>query len=254
LGPGNSQRQHMTYIYIYASLLIISLISLIGIIFIFFAKKNIQNILLLLVSLSAGTLLGGAMLHLLPEALEHQNNIFIWEFVILGILLFFFLEKIVCWRHCHIISSKEHPHSLGIMNLIGDGLHNAIDGMIIAGSFMVSVPLGIAAAIAIVAHEIPQEIADFGVLLHAGYSRKKALIYNFFISLSAFVGATLVLLIGFKFENISFFVLPIAAGGFIYIAASDLMPELKKETSLKKSLLQLTFIVLGIAIMAGIRH
>lgn len=244
----------LIYLYIFGSLLIISGISFLGIFFLFLTNKKTNKILILLVSLSAGTLIGGAFLHLLPEATENKEGMMVWLLAIAGILIFFLLEKIVCWRHCHILTSENHPHSLGIMNLIGDGLHNAIDGLIIASTFMISIPLGIASAIAIIAHEIPQEIADFGVLVHAGYSRKKALIYNFLFSLSAFAGALLVIIIGFRFEDISDIVLPIAAGGFIYIATADLIPELKKDTDLKKSFFQLFFLIFGIALMAGLKY
>ena len=136
------------------------------------------------------------------------------------------------------------------MNLVGDGFHNLMDGMIIAGSFLVNLPLGISTTLAVLLHEIPQEIGDFGILVHAGYSIRKALIFNFLSAISAVVGAVFTLAIGLKTENVSAFLVPFTIGGFIYIATADLIPELKKETALKKSLLQLLFILLGAGVMA----
>lgn len=135
------------------------------------------------------------------------------------------------------------------MNLIGDGLHNLTDGMVIAGSYYVSIPIGIATTLAVIFHEIPQEIGDFGVLLHAGFSKTKALFFNFISALAAVIGAVIVLLVGIKFNNFEVFIIPFTAGGFIYIASSDLIPELHKETKPWKSFAQLIGIVLGILIM-----
>src|SRR4030042_2469914 len=172
------------------SVLIVSLISLIGILFIFMKKRTLDKLLIFLVALSVGSLLGGAFLHLLPEIIDTTGFSLNIAFLVLGgILLFFVIENFIHWRHCHIPTSKEHPHSVGTMNLIGDGLHNLIDGLIIAASYFVSIPVGIATTLAVVIHEIPQEIGDFGVLLYAGYSKKKALIFNFLSALMALVGA-----------------------------------------------------------------
>jgi zinc and cadmium transporter len=241
-----------TYLFIFLSLLIISLISFIGVFGLFLTKDKLKKYLLFLVSLSAGTLLGGAMLHLMPEIVEEGASENAWLWFLFGIILFFILEKIICWRHCHIPTSDKHPHSIGIMNLIGDALHNFLDGVIIVGAFMISIPLGIAVSIAVIAHEIPQEIADFGVLIYAGYTRKKALVLNFLISLSAFLGAIFALIMQNSIENFSKAVIPIAAGGFIYIASADLIPELKKDNRITKSIGQLISILIGIGIMYGL--
>lgn len=225
-----------------------------GVLFLSLSKKKLNKIIILLVSLSAGTLLGGAIIHLLPEIVqEKNNNFYIWIWLLTGILSFFILEKIICWRHCHIPTSKNHAHPLGMMNLIGDSLHNFIDGVVIVGSFMVSIPLGIATSIAVIAHEIPQEMADFGVLIHAGYRRRQALLLNFLTALFAFLGAGLTLLIGLRLENLAIFIIPFTAGGFIYIATADLIPELKKDTDIIKSLYQLISILIGIGIMLGLK-
>jgi len=229
---------------------VVSLISLIGVFFIAFKRDTLQKMLLFLVSFAAGSLLGDAFIHLLPETIE--SNGFCLETsltIIAGLLLFFVLEKFICWRHCHIPTSKTHPHQLGIMSLIGDGIHNFIDGMVIAGSFLVNYQVGITTLLAVIFHEIPQEIGDFGVLIYSSYSKSKALLSNFIIALTAFLGAILILVWGSQVPGISGWLLPFTAGGFIYIAGSDLIPELHKETQPKKSLMQLAGLILGIVIM-----
>ncbi len=242
------------YLYTFSSVIIISLLSFVGVFALLLSGETLTKITLFLVSLSAGTLLGGAMLHLMPEIIaEKDDNFFIWLWFLAGIILFFILEKIIHWRHCHIHTSAEHPHPLGMMNLIGDGLHNFIDGLVIAGSFLVSLPLGIATSIAVIAHEIPQEIADFGVLIHAGYRRGQALFFNFLSALTAVLGAALALLVGIQLDNFSLFIIPFTAGGFIYIATADLIPELKKDTKPLKSLGQLLSILLGLGLMLGLK-
>lgn len=238
------------YLYIFLASLLTSLLSFVGVLFLSFSIKRLKKIVMFLVSLSAGALLGDAFLHLLPEAVENmENSMAIWFGVLAGIILFFSLEKIIHWRHCHEPTCESHPHTLGAMNLVGDGLHNLIDGMIIAGSFLVDVRLGVITTIAVISHEIPQEIGDFGVLIHAGYKAKKALLFNFFSGLFSILGALIVVLIGVYSENFINFIIPITAGGFIYIASSDLIPELKKDTSLNKTIKQLLGIFIGLALM-----
>lgn len=237
-----------------ASVLTISFISLIGIFTLSIRLDKINKFLLYMVSFSAGALFGDAFIHLLPEAVEEYGfGVKTSLFVIAGITFSFIVEKFIHWRHCHNLNCEEHKHQpFVIMNLLGDAVHNFIDGIIIAASFLVSIPIGIATTLAVVLHEIPQEIGDFGVLIHGGFSRKKALIYNFLISLFSLFGAALTLLIGVYTENLIVFLIPFAAGGFIYIAGSDLIPELHKEVAIKKSALQLLSFVLGVAIMAAL--
>ncbi len=229
---------------------IVSLVSLIGVVALSISTPWLKRISLLLVSLAAGTLIGDTFLHLLPEALEETANpTIIWLAVIGGILLFFVLEKIIHWRHCHIPVSPEHTHPLGIMNLVGDGLHNFFDGMLIAGSFIVSPSLGVATTLAVIFHEIPQEIGDFGVLIHAGFSRARALWFNFLSALAAFAGAFVVIFWSQVNQYTADFLVPVTAGGFLYIAVSDLIPELKKENGVGASSLQLLMILVGLGIM-----
>jgi len=170
-------------------------------------------------------------------------------FIILGLLLFFILEKFLYWRHCH--KDKYYIHSFAYLNLLGDGLHNFIDGLIIAAAYLINISLGITTTIAIILHEIPKEVGDFGVLVYAGFKKKKALFYNFLSALTAILGAILGYLISGGF-NITI-LLPFAAGGFIYIAATDLIPELHKRVKVSESIFQLIFILIGLILMWSLR-
>lgn len=238
------------WLYSLISVILVSLLSFIGVLFLAFKKEKLQKILLFLVSFAAGGLLGDAFLHLLPEAVEETGfTLEISLALLAGLLLFFILEKFISWRHCHIPTSKEHPHPLAFMNLVGDGLHNFTDGLIIAASFLTSFPLGIATSLAVVFHEIPQEIGDFGVLIHGGFSRKKALIFNLLSALTAIAGVIFTLSLGTRLTGFVELLIPFTAGGFIYIAGSDLIPELHKEIDFGKSLFQLLGLILGIGVM-----
>ena len=232
------------------SVIFVSLLSFVGVLFIAIKEEKLKKILLFLVSFAAGGLLGDSFIHLLPEAIKESGfTLGVSLAVLVGLLLFFVLEKFICWRHCHIPTSKSHPHPVVFMNLIGDGFHNFIDGAVIGASFLTTIPLGIATTLAVVLHEIPQEIGDFGVLLHGGLSKNKALIFNFASALAAVGGAILVLILGERIVGVSQLLIPFTAGGFIYIAGSDLIPELHKETNLAKSLIQMVGLILGIGIM-----
>jgi len=236
-------------IYSLISVIIVSLISLIGIIA-FSIKENIlKKIIIYLVSFSIGTMFGAAFLHLIPEALEKEANAL--AYVLVGLLFSFILEKFIKWRHCHNPNHfYKNIHPFAYINLVGDLIHNFIDGIIIAASYIVSIPLGISTTIAVMMHEIPQEIGDLAVLLHGGFTKGKALFLNFITALSAVVGVAIGLTIGSDNMQFISFLIAFAAGNFIYIAASDLIPELHKETKLKNSLLQLLFIILGVSIMS----
>ena len=202
-----------------------------------------------MVSFSAGALFGNAFIHLLPEAIEEAGfGLNVSLYLMFGIIFSFVIEKFIHWRHCHI-TSEEHVHPFAMMNLFGDGVHNFIDGLIIGASYLASIPVGIATTIAVILHELPQEIGDFGVLLHGGFSKGKALFFNFITALTAVFGAVIALVISSFVENITTFLVPFAAGTFIYIAGSDLIPELHKEVEVKKSLLQFVAIVLGVLVM-----
>lgn len=232
------------------SVFLVSLVSVIGIFFIFLKKNTLDNLLLFFVSLSVGSLLGGAFLHLIPEAFGETGFSVKVSFLILGgIVIFFIIENFIHWRHCHIPTSREHPHHLGTMNLIGDGFHNLIDGLVIAAAYFVNLPLGIATTLAVVIHEIPQEIGDFGVLLYAGFSKRKALFFNFLSALMAMIGAVIGILFSKNYQAFVSIIIPLAAGGFLYIAGSDLIPEIHKNQEKGFSIKNLLGIILGILMM-----
>lgn len=239
------------YIYTLTSVIIVSLISFIGILFVIINKQKLSKIILFLVSFAAGSLFGDAFIHLLPEGFEQiSNNLKTSLLLCAGILIFFILEKFVRWRHCHIPTSQEHPHPMVTMNLIGDLVHNFIDGLIIGASYSVSIPIGLATTLAVIMHEIPQEIGDFGVFIHGGLSIKRALLLNFVSALTAVLGGIVSLIIGPLVSDYAIILLPLTAGGFIYIAGSDLIPELKGCENASTSILQLVSMACGIGIMA----
>ncbi len=235
---------------LFASILAISLISFIGIFTIAIKHKTLDRYLDALVSLSVGGLLGGAFLHLLPELAEEGFTIELSGTILLGIILFFILEKFVKWHHCH---RAEHVHlSFSYMNLFGDALHNFLDGIILAGAFMSGPGVGMATAIAVFLHEVPQEVGDFGVLLKGGFSKKKALVANFIVALTAFLGAGFAIVLNAFVAGTTPFLIAIAIGGFIYVAGTDLIPELNRCQAPSDSLIQLIFILIGIGTMAAL--
>jgi zinc and cadmium transporter len=231
------------------SVLVVSLVSLVGVFTLLLNEKKTRKILIFLVAFSAGALFGDAFIHILPEVVEAGFTPAISFYILAGIVAFLAIEKLVHWRHCHMITTKDHPHPFAYMNLFGDTVHNFIDGMIIAASYLISTPVGIATTFAVILHEVPQEIGDFGVLLHGGFSNRKAIFLNFVTALSAFLGAIFALMISGYVGGSMIMIASFAAGGFIYIAGSDLIPELNKEYCTKHAFLQVLFVALGIAIM-----
>jgi len=239
------------FIYTIISVIIVSLISLIGILTLSINTKKLNKILIYLVSFATGALLGDVFIHLIPELVENNRYNLQTSFYILGgILVFFVVEKIVHWRHCHIPHNGEHAHPFAITNLIGDGVHNFLDGIIIGASYLVSIPIGIATTVAVIFHEIPQEIGDFGILLHAGFTKSKALLFNFLSAVTALLGGIIAILAAGIIPSITDYLIPITIGGFIYIAGADLIPELHKNFTIKKSIFQIIAIILGITVMA----
>jgi len=232
--------------YILLSTLFISSGSLVGLITLSIKADKLQKFLILLVSLSAGALMGGAFIHLLPEAISELPSDAVFTTVLVSFVSFFMVEKLFHWRHCH--KGHCHVHSFGYMNLFGDSIHNFIDGLILAAAFTTDVKIGLATALAIALHEIPQEIGDFGVLLYSGFNKTRALIANVLVALTVVAGGVAGYYVSFL-GNYMAYLLPFAAGGFIYIAASDLMPEIRKETSLKKSLASFGIFLAGILMM-----
>jgi zinc and cadmium transporter len=239
----------MVLAYILASILIVSVIAFVGVFTLYLRPKKLEKIIFGLVSFAAGALLGAAFLDLLPEAFERTGKP-VFLYTLIGIVIFYMLETFFHWyhrHHTHHHFKKHHVKPYTMLNLIGDGVHNFVDGMIIAASYLVSIPLGIVTTVAVILHEIPQELGDFGILVYGGIPRGKALFFNFLSALTAFLGALLVYFLGATEAIISFLV-PFAAGGFTYIATADLLPELHR-TKPDKAVLQLVFFILGIAVI-----
>jgi zinc and cadmium transporter len=241
-------------LYAIASVILVSLVSLIGIITISVSEERLRSALFVLVSLAAGAMFGDTFIHLLPESFQKSGDTLVPSISVLaGIVAFFVLEKFLLWRHQHTVASNNRIHPLGYLNLIADAVHNLIDGMMIGASYLVSLPIGIATTLAVVFHEIPQEIGDFGILLHAGFTKRRALFFNFLSAMLAMLGTAVALVVGSNLESFSAVMLPFTAGGFIYIAGSDLLPELQKELEATKSIVQLAAITAGIGLMLILR-
>ncbi len=228
-------------------------IALVGSVVFFMTEATFQKVLLPLVALSAGTLIGSAFLHLIPEGLEAFQGgselFFLW--LLAGFISFFALEQIIHWHHCRKADATcKAP--LGHLILIGDGLHNFIGGLAVAGTFLIDIRLGITTLLAAAAHEVPQELGDFAVLIHSGWSRKAALCLNMMSGLTFLCGG-LVAYGAAKTLDISFLV-PFAAGNFIYIGASDLIPEVNKHKKLGENVKNFLGFALGLVFMFLIRH
>lgn len=224
---------------------LVSLISFVGVLILFLKDKLLNKIILVLVSFSAGGLMGAAFFNLLPEA-GFSPNVFLY--LIFGFCAFFILEHFIKWHHHH---STQHPEiaPFSYLILIADGLHNFIDGLIIAGSFLASFQVGIIATLAVAMHEIPHEIGNFSILIYFGVKKIKALFLNFLSAVAAVLGG----IIGFfLFKNIAGgipFLLAFAAGTFLYISASDLIPEIKQESNSKNSAVNFLVFILGLALI-----
>ena len=223
-------------VYGLGAVIIVSLISLVGAGLFFISKEKSAKVIPYLVSLAIGALLGDAILHLLPEAFEGAGSIRLFIVAVLaGFGIFYLLENVLHWHHSHDGDEKHHGHGqhIGAMITVADGLHNLIDGVIIALGFLISREVGLATTIAVILHEIPQEISDMGLLIYAGWSRKKALIVNFLSGCTAIVGFLAVFLLdahSFKIESWLPYLLALAAGGFIYVAVIDLIPNLHAKS------------------------
>ncbi len=253
-------------LYTIVSVFLVSIVSFVGLLSISTKILHQHKILLFLVSLSAGTLFGSVFFHLLPEALKDKGYTFFTASIILaGILAFFILEKVIHWHHCHghflqnkhthdkeHTRNKKNKESIAWLNLIGDGVHNFTDGLVIAGSYLVNIPTGIATTIAVIIHEIPQEFADFGVLIYSGFSIPKALFLNFLSALVAILGAIIGIFFASKSPFFLSLILPFAAGGFLYIAGSNLIPELHKDCTAAESFFHFVALILGMLLMLAL--
>jgi zinc and cadmium transporter len=239
-----------TLFFIILATFVISLISFVGAAFFFLAEKTLNKILLFLVAFSAGGLLGGAFFHLMPESLGEGLTGFL--FLALGFCFFFILENFISWHHHH---AKEHPEAVpfSYLILVSDAIHNCIDGLMIAAAFIVSFPAGLATSLAVSFHEIPQEIGDYAVLIYGGFSKKKALLLNFLSALTAMAAGVLGFFFFEKIGGQASFLLPFAAGSFIYIAASDLIPEIKKKKEESHPFAQFLVFLTGLFLMLALK-
>ena len=236
-------------LYAIGSVVLVSLFSLVGILLLLLRENILNYVVILLVSFSSGSLFGNAFIHLLPETVE-RNGFTVWVsiYTLSGIAGCFVVEKFVHWRHVHS-PAHEEVEAFAYMNLLGDAVHNLLDGVVIVSAYALDISVGVATTIAILFHEIPQEMGDFGVLVHGGLSRKKALFFNFVTALTALIGALLTMVLINFAQQLTVFLIPFSAGTFIYIAGSDLIPQLHKENEIRDSLLQLVFFSLGISVM-----
>jgi zinc and cadmium transporter len=232
--------------YVLLATLSVSFLSLAGLILIWVRDEPLGKFLEYLVGIAVGCLLGGAFLHLLPESLESKTPS-VYIYVLAGIMAFFLIEKLLCWRHCHL--GRCDAHNFTYLSLIGDGVHNFVDGTLIAASFVTDIRLGLATTVAVAVHEIPQEIGDFAILVYGGFSKTKALVYNLLSALAAVAGGVVAY---YAFAQISWlkeFLVPFTAGGFIYIALVDMVPELHGKAKGRKIVAQTVSVIAGLCIM-----
>jgi len=238
------------FLWILVSTITISFISLVGVLVLFFRDDLLKKIVLWLVAFSAGSLIGGALLHMIPEAIATLNNnqlVFVW--VIVGFSIFFALELFIQWHHCHGLECEHEKYvkPTAYLVLIADSLHNFIDGLAIAGAFIVDIRVGIVTAVVVATHEIPQELGDFGVLINSGWKKGRALLFNLISGLTAVLGGLVAYALA---QNINVdFLLPLAAGGFIYIASSDLIPEVKHHDKIRTNIIHFIAFVLGVGLV-----
>lgn len=225
-----------------------ALLGFVGVFSLWLSKKDLHKIIHILVAFAAGSLLGGAFFHLLPESLAEIEAEAVLGMALLGFLLFVLLESFLHWHHCK--ECDIHPFSY--MMVIGDGVHNLLGGIILAASFLVSIPLGIATTIAILAHELPQQLGIFGVLVKGGFGRNKAILHSFAAQSTVIVGALIGYYLSGAADGVLPLLVPFAAGNFIYIAASDLIPEIHKSEGWGK-LVSLVVFGLGLAFMLAIK-
>ena len=241
-----------TIIWILAATFADSIVSLVGVFSLWVKDRILKDILFSLVALSAGALLSGALFHLITESFEKMSTNTSFMLVVGGFSMFFLMEKFLYWHHCHNGNCEAHPYTYLI--LIGDAIHNFIDGLVIAASF-VATPgdprFGVITTLIIIAHEVPQELGDFAVLVYGGMTKTRALLCNFISQTACVLGGLLGYAAASFCTPFSIYLLPVAAGGFIYIAASDLIPELHRELNVRKSILAFFFFVVGVMFMLG---
>jgi zinc and cadmium transporter len=226
--------------------LAMSVLALSGSLTLLLPERSFERVIPPLVALAAGTLIGGALLHMLPEAVAAMGNdleLYVW--LVAGFVSFFVLEQFLHWHHCHRAVSRHGP--LGYLILVADGAHNFIGGLAVAGAFLVDIRVGLITWVAAAAHEVPQELGDFGILIHAGWSKRRALAFNFASALTFLIGGWVAYALSGAYEVT--WLLPFAAGNFVYIAAADLLPELTEYPEAARKLLLTTMFMLGLGLL-----
>jgi zinc and cadmium transporter len=240
-----------------ASVSLVSVVSVVGLVTLSMDDRRMRRLATFFVSFAVGALLGDAFIHLIPETFsEGQPGTSLLRSLLIlsGMLMFFVVEKLL--RHQHgALHSQYHRDALparpeiAAINIVGDAIHNFIDGVLIGASYLASPTLGISTTVAVLLHEIPQELGDFGILIHSGMSARKAVAFNLLSASVAILGTAAALLVGSIAESAAAFLLPVTAGGFVYLAAADLIPELQHDRSLRALSVQTPLIAAGIAIM-----
>lgn len=243
----------MVQFYTLIAVFLVSALSLLGALFLVLSRQTISGVITVSLALSSGVLLGSVFLDLLPESVELVGEPAFF-FALFGMVTFFALEKLLSWHHHIEGNHRGEEKPVAYLTLLGDGIHNFVDGVIIAAGFLTSVPLGLMTTIGVVAHEIPHELSDFIILLHGGFSPGKALLLNFLSAATAFLGALAVLFLAEGVVGLERYLVPFAAGNFLYIAASDLIPELLRRRRRVTSLVQLMALGGGIAVIPFIRQ
>jgi zinc and cadmium transporter len=260
-------------------ILVIGLFSLVGIFMISLKDKTLDSILFVLIAFATGTILASALFDLIPEALHHLEELnsegpnlsesLLFTLVVIGYVSFFILERFFYWFHGHAhqrenelvcydhfdetidasIARDKNIKNFALLNLIGDGLHNFLDGVIIMVAFLSGIGNGVVVTLAVLFHEFPQEIGDFGILLYGGFTKKKALLFNFISGMIAILGGFFALFLSGAVETFNFFFLAFSGGGFLYLASTELMPELIKQKDLKKSVIQALIFIAGLILI-----
>jgi zinc and cadmium transporter len=242
------------FVAILIATLLVSMTAWVGVLVLFFKTALLDRLLLVLVALAAGALLGGAFLHMLPSAIAETGNrdtLPVFLVLIIGFCTFYVLEQFIQWHHHHEATHSEA--AVSYLVLLSDTVHNFIDGLVIAGAFLTGFPVGIVTTIAIAMHEVPQEIGDFGVLVYGGFDRKQALVLNYLTQSTVILGGIAGYALTTEYAMAPTVLLPFAAGNFIYIASSDLIPEIKRETDTIRSIEHFLVFLTGIVLMLAIR-
>lgn len=233
-----------TLAWIVGATVVDGLMAFVGALTLWMSERSFQRVIFLLVAFSAGSLFAGALVHLQAEALELLDSELAFLILIVGFSVFFVLERFLWWHHCHEGECEVHPASYLV--LLGDGIHNFIDGAVIGASFLVSIPFGVFTTSMVLLHELPQELGNFAILVHGGMSRLRALVFNLAAQLTCVAGGVAAYAVRFN-EHYLMYLLPFAAGGFLYISASDLIPELHREADRRKSLA--SFVLFGVGVV-----